>query len=428
MANVEECSGNGDSSSTIFTQLKNLCVQLLELLQNPKKSSSSPSQLLQLIRHSPPDALQPFFDYALFPLLLLLDAAVESRSLPKGDVKERSVVSGAPEVAHKVSDVVAEAVLSCLEELLYKCHVGSVDQLVVILKKLTHGALLSPLEAAEEFREGIIRCFRALLLSVRPCSDELCTCKQLEGCPLLLAHSDQQSSLAKVLKYTADPDQCLLAFLQSESAAAAIGHWLSLLLKAADVEAARGHRGSASLRVEAFTTLRVLISKVGNADALAFFLPGVVSQIGRVLSVSKTMISGAAGSTEALDQAIRSLAEFLTIVLKDDHNLPALSEFQEDFPIPDTSKEKSLVSFLDELRHLPSKIQHGGVMAIKDSSEVLHTGPPVSDMKVDGSVSPNGMGGTFHAIRTKDWMTNTSLHINKLFSATFPHVGFCSYV
>lgn len=67
MANVEECSGNGDSSSTIFTQLKNLCVQLLELLQNPKKSSSSPSQLLQLIRHSPPDALQPFFEY-VFPL------------------------------------------------------------------------------------------------------------------------------------------------------------------------------------------------------------------------------------------------------------------------------------------------------------------------------------------------------------------------
>lgn len=33
-------------------------------------------------------------------------------------------------------------------------------------------------------------------------------------------------------------------------------------MKAAEVEAARGHRGSASLRVEAFTTLRVLIAKV----------------------------------------------------------------------------------------------------------------------------------------------------------------------
>lgn len=33
-------------------------------------------------------------------------------------------------------------------------------------------------------------------------------------------------------------------------------------LKAADVEAARGHRGSAKLRSEAFITLRVLVAKV----------------------------------------------------------------------------------------------------------------------------------------------------------------------
>lgn len=32
--------------------------------------------------------------------------------------------------------------------------------------------------------------------------------------------------------------------------------------KAADTEAARGHRGSANLRIEAFTTLRVLVAKV----------------------------------------------------------------------------------------------------------------------------------------------------------------------
>lgn len=32
--------------------------------------------------------------------------------------------------------------------------------------------------------------------------------------------------------------------------------------KAADTEAARGHRGSARLRIEAFRTLRVLVAKV----------------------------------------------------------------------------------------------------------------------------------------------------------------------
>ncbi|XP_064979363.1 uncharacterized protein LOC135620357 isoform X4 [Musa acuminata AAA Group] len=56
--------------------------------------------------------------------------------------------------------------------------------------------------------------------------------------------------------------ECLLAFLQSQNASAAVGHWLSLLLQAAELEALRGHRGSANLRKEAFLTLRVLVAKL----------------------------------------------------------------------------------------------------------------------------------------------------------------------
>lgn len=65
------------------------------------------------------------FSYTLFPLLLLLDAAVNCRSPPK---VEGSVMVDIPKVPHKVSDVAAEGVLQCLEELLKKCHLGSVDQ------------------------------------------------------------------------------------------------------------------------------------------------------------------------------------------------------------------------------------------------------------------------------------------------------------
>lgn len=39
-------------------------------------------------------------------------------------------MSGPPGVSHKVSDVVAERVLHCLEELLHKCPLGSTDQVV----------------------------------------------------------------------------------------------------------------------------------------------------------------------------------------------------------------------------------------------------------------------------------------------------------
>ncbi|XP_071916387.1 uncharacterized protein [Coffea arabica] len=421
--------GNGQdfsgSTPTIFPELKYYCLQLLELLHNPHKqrknnssSSSPPCQLLQLLRCSPASSLQPFFDYILFPLLLLLDAAVGCRALPKGDDPDgSSFMSGAPKAPPQVSDHVAEAVLDCLEELLTKCALGSVDQMVVLLKKLTNGALLSPSEAPEEFRVGIIKCFRALLLCLDPCIDELCQCKQVVGLPVQLVRKDSVS------KPASEAEQCLLAFLQSESASAAVGHWLSLLLKAADVEAARGHRGSATLRVEAFKTLRVLIAKVGNADALAFFLPGVISQIGKVLHMSKTMVSGAAGNTEALDQAIRSLAEFLSIVLKDDQNLPSLSQFPDDSIVHHICKEKPLVSFLDELRHLASKTQDQGEVVVHNVSEAVQKSTSMPDIRKSVSVNPEGTRGAFRVERSKDWIINASAHINKILSKTFPHLS-----
>ncbi|EOY17385.1 Uncharacterized protein TCM_036536 [Theobroma cacao] len=67
--------------------------------------------------------------------------------------------------------------------------------------------------------------------------------------------------------------------------------------------------------------------EVGTADALAFFLPGVVSQFCKVLHISKTIISRAAGRVEAIDQAIRGLAEYLMIVLQDDTDLSGLDTY-----------------------------------------------------------------------------------------------------
>ncbi|KAK4369546.1 hypothetical protein RND71_013338 [Anisodus tanguticus] len=390
-------------SSAIFTELKNYSIELLELHQNPKKNPSPLSHLLQLLRRSSPDALQPFFDYTLFPLLLLLDAAVDSRSSPKVDSNEKSMMP------NTVSDIVMEGALHCLEELLKKCYLGSVDQFIVLTKKLTRGALLSPLEASEEFREGVIRCFKALLLNLHCCSSESCSCKQISGWPLLLERKSLHSSPVSKLRFK--EEECLVAFLQSETASVAVGHWLSLLLKAADVEAARGQQGSASLRIEAFSTLRVLVAKVGTADALAFFLPGVVSQIGKVLHISKTFISGAAGSAEALDQAIRSLAEFLMIVLEDNFNLPFIG-----LPLDDVKKEKSAVSFLEALRQLPSSMHD------QNLSETVDRGTVVLRSTEGESVSPRNVTGSLRVIHTKDWIVDTSSHVDKLLCATYPHL------
>ncbi|GFZ05787.1 ARM repeat superfamily protein [Actinidia rufa] len=376
-----------ESRRTTFSELKSYSLDLLDLLQNPRRNPSSLSQLHDFLSKSSPHSVQPFFDYTLFPLLLLLDAAVDCRSPPK---LEESVMVDPPKGPHKVSDVAAEGVLQCLEELLKKCHLRSVDQMVVVLKKLTYGAMLSPSEASEEFREGVFRCFRALFLNLDLCANKSCSCKQTNGSPILLARRDMQSPISVLPKYDSETEECLLAFLHSHTAAAAVGHWLSLLLKAADVEVARGHRGSAKVRVEAFMTLRILVAKVGTADALAFFLPGVVSQFAKVLHVSKTMISGAAGNAEAIDQSIRGLAEFLMIVLEDDANLSGLGM------TGDISTDESAVSFLEELRSLPVKTQGQSEMEVENLIKAVGNDAPNFSFKGKESVNLGNMIGSLH--------------------------------
>ncbi|GAU34751.1 hypothetical protein TSUD_17230 [Trifolium subterraneum] len=411
--------------SITFQRLKSYTLKLLELLQNPQNQNQKHCsvtvipEFLRFLQNSSPSTLQPFFDYTLFPLVLFLDAAIQCRSTQKFDSQEKYIVSDIPKTPIKVSDSVAEGVVNCLEELLKKCRLNSVNQMVVILKKLTYGALLSPSEASEEFREGILLCFRALLLNLNSCSDASCSCKQIPGLPAL-SDNIYNHTLHKNLKYDSESEECLLAFLRSQTASAAVGHWISLLLKAADTEAARGQRGSARIRIEAFKTLRVLVAKVGSADALAFFLPGIVSNLSKVLHGAKTMISGAAGSMEAIDLAIRVLAEFLMIVLQDDANASVLDmEVSVSF---DSDEHKSTLSLLDELRHLQVK-DSVKTKVVEDrivESEKITSSQ--TQFQEKGSTGPDGETLSLHVTRTKDWIQKTSAHVNKLLTATFPHI------
>ncbi|KAF6164750.1 hypothetical protein GIB67_041002 [Kingdonia uniflora] len=412
-----------ETLSRVFSQLKPYCLDILQLVQNPKSKANSVSELYQFLRETPSQYLQPFFDYALFPMLLLLDAAVGCRNPQNVDSGGKFGMPNMSNMTHSISDSVAEVGLLCLEELLRKCHLGSVNQMVVVLKKLTYGALLSPSDAAEEFRERIVKCLRALLLSLQHCSGKSCSCKDIIEVPTFLDSHTSENTHTTCLNYRTEADKCLLAFLQSENASAAVGHWLSLLLKIADTEVARGHRGSSKLRVEAFFTLRLLVSKVGTADALAFFLPGVVSQFAKVFHLSKTMISGAAGSTDSIDQAVRGLSEFLTIVLEDEANISGLSMSVNDITGLYPNNDNSTQSFLERLRHLSgnapdlhgkisgsSNDQAGGVVTLR------------SDFKEKNCSTSNVNMGSLQVSRTKDWIGETSIHVDKLLSTTFPHL------
>lgn len=65
--------------SQVFTQLKSYCFELLELFQNPKKSSSSISSLLQFLRQTPSHSLQPFFELST-PLYCALISRVSKKN------------------------------------------------------------------------------------------------------------------------------------------------------------------------------------------------------------------------------------------------------------------------------------------------------------------------------------------------------------
>lgn len=58
------------------------------------------------------------------------------------------------------------------------------------------------------------------------------------------------------------------------------------LLQAASGEVEGGSTGSAAVRAAALGALRLLVEAVGSGDALAFFVPGLVSGLGKALAAA----------------------------------------------------------------------------------------------------------------------------------------------
>jgi len=98
------------------------------------------------------------------------------------------------------------------------------------MKKLTYAAMLTENEASEEFREGVIKCFRALIEGLSSCGVEGCSCEEINGLPALVEAGDNRN-VNSARDYLGGEGECLVSFLRSQSASAAVGHWFSLLLK-----------------------------------------------------------------------------------------------------------------------------------------------------------------------------------------------------
>lgn len=130
------------------------------------------------------------------------------------------------------------------------------------------------------------------------------------------------------------------------------------------------------------------------------------------------MISGAAGNVEAIDQAIRGLAEYLMIVLQDNVNSSALDISKIFVSGSEHNTHICTQSFLEELRQLPFKAE--------DRSKSADEQIGVDLVNVTTHTDPRKGKGSLHVDRTKDWLQKTSAHVNKILTATFHHV--CSYI
>ncbi|CAN6455240.1 unnamed protein product [Victoria cruziana] len=402
---------DGDETlACYFSRLRLLCSEVISLVQNPRGNGEPLVALADFIRTSSAGHLQSCFDYILVPLLMLLDGVTSCRKEVAGPEEKHSLANNGP---HLVRDNVAESLFFCLQELLKRCHQSCVDQMVMVLRKLASAAMLSPFQTAEEFRWGIIKCLKALLLRLSPCSVATCSCKLAPGLPFLPSNTEFEVQDEHSVSH---PVECLISFLQSQDAFAIVGHWLSLLLQLAETEASRGHHGSAELRTEALLTLRVLIAKVGTADRLAFFLPGVVSRFAKALNISKAMISGAAGSTESMAHVIYGLGELLVITFGDEVNLYGLGMSLEDLKDSHVKNNQSAQLVLETLRHLPTASEETNIT--NASTNNFASASNLLNIEMREKISDKSP----FVDRNKDWIDKTSECVDKLLSATFSHL------
>ena len=120
--------------------------------------------------------------------------------------------------------------------------------MTTLIGKLTKAALLSPAEASEEFRQGIVLCIKSVVQALQACKSLSCSCKYVLLSPFSILNQDPRE-LYEGYTYTAaeedvideelttvdyvTPEVCPLGFLQSIDMAPVIGHLLSLLLQVA---------------------------------------------------------------------------------------------------------------------------------------------------------------------------------------------------
>jgi hypothetical protein len=182
--------------------------------------------------------------------------------------------------------------------------------------------------------------------------------------------------------------------------------------------------------------------QVGSADALAFFLPGVASRLVKSVQSSKKMNSGmselsypsgAAGSSLAVEQALRALNELIVLVLADERNLNAVRRDKNSNnltvkPLIGHESGETALSMLhtERIRKNMQSINDKQTMQ-PEMNECNFQGITSESRKTDPVLPDDTEGvGKLRVERSEAWLEYTNKRISSLLSLCYPAVSVSS--
>ncbi|KAK3276925.1 hypothetical protein CYMTET_15030 [Cymbomonas tetramitiformis] len=273
-----------------FAQLQPHCAPLLELAQDRVALSEALDALLLALPHVPLSGLTACTEYVLFPNMMLLDAWVSWRL--EGATRGPSSM---PVEATK-SLRVGERALACTEALLARCGCDSSQQMMAVIQRMVAVIVVPREKSSEEIRQMALRSIRHVL------------------------PGDPERGQRGAGRGQPGGEMSRAAVLRSVEIAPQIGHLISVLIQVAEEEVAAGLIGSRALRADALFTLSRLLAAVGSADALAFFLPGIVRGSGG--GAARASASGALAALDALASSTRGSSSPTTSQHMNQHSSP----------------------------------------------------------------------------------------------------------
>jgi len=153
LAAVQADPAASAAAGEVFQQLKPVCAQLMHLRSDPQRLTAALCALRGIIDGAQPLGLRRCFDYVMYPLLFMLDAAVAARSASHTAAQGRPRPQPTWPVPAVQHDAAAEALLQCVLALLQHCQGLEADQLMPVLQHVGSMLQLQRGDVSEEVRQ-----------------------------------------------------------------------------------------------------------------------------------------------------------------------------------------------------------------------------------------------------------------------------------